>query len=506
MITWIKSILFPETATKRADGANSTTGINAMWRPKMRPAEHDNKDNWTLTTARARNLARNSGYISRYLQIIPQMAVADGREPMPRTIDASGNLDEGLNDRLKSEYMRWADTCDAAGQLDLWQIQDVILRTTAQDGEIFAHVYIDATPPAADIPLKIALYEVDYLDQVATSATPDKTTIYRGIEVDKNGKPVRYHFKNPDSGTRTVIPADQILHIYRKDRASQIHGETWLYPIVQLIKNLDEMAISELISARTQSTIAGVVTSKSPENYAENGGLFGVPSGTPSSDTDSDSTATKHEYLPTGDNSGAVLYMGEGEDLKLLQTVRPNSVFDSFIKLHLQQISAGLGVSYAVLTGDYRSTYTGSRQEYMQDQNFIKSCFKLLEAKFLVPLYRMFVKQAAIKGIIPTALYNRNPSRYEAVTHSKPVFPYFKPAEDQKVQLELVKLGVLTLDELAASMGKDLKSTLKQRAKENELLTALGLPLPGDNQAPELADNAEQNQNLGGNINAINND
>ena len=129
-----------------------------------------------------------------------------------------------------------------ARDLDWADIQRLVVRSVARDGEIVVRIVRGSE-------FKIALYDADFLDyQLNRESTKEKNAIIQGIEVDRAGKPIAYYLwntppnkvpsifgmptKSPNMNNYERVDAEDIIHIYKSDRPNQIRGATWLAPVM----------------------------------------------------------------------------------------------------------------------------------------------------------------------------------------------------------------------------------------------------------------------------------
>jgi capsid protein len=97
--------------------------------------------------------------------------------------------------------------------------------------------------------LQLQLLEAEHLPFDKNEADGNGNQIRCGIEFDKIGRRVAYHFYRKHPGDNTDqsgkgeivrVPASEILHLYRPQRPGQIRGVPWISP-----------ALVKLISARS---------------------------------------------------------------------------------------------------------------------------------------------------------------------------------------------------------------------------------------------------------------
>src|SRR4029077_19066455 len=75
------------------------------------------------------------------------------------------------------------------------------------------------------------------------------------------------------------IPADQILHIFEKERPGQIRGVTSFAPVINRMRNLDDYDDAELWRKKIESCFAAFVI----QNSGAEGPVLGNIASTPAS-------------------------------------------------------------------------------------------------------------------------------------------------------------------------------------------------------------------------------
>ena len=129
------------------------------------------------------------------------------------------------------------------------------------DGEVFIRKIKDTKSRY------VIRYEVlDALDidplKNATYSNGDKVVM--GIKVDEHYKPLAYMVrknKSADyylSGEVEEIPADEIIHLYRKQYAQQVRGYTPLAPVIIALAGMEQYRTSEIEAAILSACYMGV--------------------------------------------------------------------------------------------------------------------------------------------------------------------------------------------------------------------------------------------------------
>src|SRR5690606_7333415 len=100
----------------------------------------------------------------------------------------------------------------------------------------------------------------------------DEVEIRMGIEQNRYGKPLAYHFwrRHPsDRGhirnDRIRIEASEIIHLFVQHRAGQSRGVTWFAPVMASVHMLGGLTEAELVATRMSAAKMGFIVNKSEQ-------------------------------------------------------------------------------------------------------------------------------------------------------------------------------------------------------------------------------------------------
>ena len=299
---------------KRGYAAASSRGPNQLWSPVDRTAEDDIRIAAPKIRARARDLARNNPNLAGAIATIVYNVVGSGIVPQADVRRPDGSPDAAMNDQIEDAWRNWSDAgCDLTGELTFPEIEELTARHLIVDGEIFHHYVARDYLPGA-IPLRLESIEADRIDALNVAGNMVNGIEYNGFMVK-----TAYHVFESNYGVGTYqshpIPADEMLHIYHKQRASQFRGISWLAPIIMRLYDLSEYEDYEMIGAKLAAA-------------------FGVFIETPFSDMPvrymGDQTAADSESPLEYIEPGRIQRLMPGEKVSVASHNRPGSNFDSF--------------------------------------------------------------------------------------------------------------------------------------------------------------------------------
>ena len=260
-------------ARKRAEGA--------MWRAAYEGAKYRRSNDGWLTPStsansevapalvmlrdRARDLVRNNPYAARIVDVWLMHLVGDG------IMTVAATDDDALNERLQLSFNRWAEDgeCDADGQLDYYGQQQLVGRTTVEAGECLVRKRVRRVSDGLAVPLQLQVLEPDFLDHTKNEMVNKGGVVMMGVQFDALGRREGYWLWRNHPGDNLFawqresyfVPADQILHVYRKTRPGQVRGVTWLHAVISKMRDLDDYHEALLMKAKIEACLSLIINS-----------------------------------------------------------------------------------------------------------------------------------------------------------------------------------------------------------------------------------------------------
>ncbi len=410
---------------------------------------------------RARDLVRNNPYAAKAVEVFVSNSIGTGILPQART----GN--PKLDIQVMKAWKDWSAQCDADGQSDFYGLEALIARSVYESGECFVRFRDRRTEDGLAVPLQLQVLEADYLDTTRFQSANNGNTIIQGIEFDRLGRRVAYWLwqQHPgdiaqisNSSFQSVrVPADQVLHIYRKERPGQIRGVTAFAPILVKMRDLDEYDEAELVRKKIEACFAAFVTQTSGTD-----GPLLAPSST------NEAGRRVESFEP-----GMIEYLRPGEDVTF---GNPSSggAFPEYARTQLHAIAAGLKITYEQLTGDLSQVnYSSLRGGLLEFRRMIEAIrWQVFVPMLCIPVWNRFIDRAYVAGTIKSSHYG--------VEWSAPKFEMIDPLKDAMADNVMIRNGTMTLKEAIARQGYDPEQQLNTIANTNAQLDELGIILDCD--------------------------
>lgn len=460
-------------------GAN-TGRLFADFSSTSASADSDIQPNIRILRARARELARNDSYVSRYLNLMISNVVGkSGIRISSKARDDNGTLDMNANKQIETAFKQWCKkgVCVSNGRMSFLDAQKLFVETLYRDGEVLIqHIQTNTNK----FGYMIRFYEADHLDEEYNDTASNGNKIKMGVEVNDFDKPVAYYlFKDHPYDTlysnvrkHIRVPADELLHIFLCNRPEQTRGVSPISTAMANIQMLGGYLEAEVVAARVSSSKMGFFTSPDGNSYVgdgEEGGYAPVMNATPGT----------FEQLPAG------------MDFKSFDPNHPSSAFESFTKSVLRSISSGLNISYHSLSNDLSSVnYSSIRQGALEDRAAYQISQQLMIDHMIEPIFKKWLEMSISTGAInlPIAKFDKF---FDATNYIAREWSWIDPLKEIQASVVGLQNGITTYSDIAASQGRDAEELMEMHQKEKELMAQYGITSayqPFGNKAPVPAE------------------
>ena len=465
-MAWYSRILGLDNTTpqkkqtfKRSYSGASTGRLFADFVTASTSADAEIKDNIRILRDRARELARNDSYISRYLNLMVSNVIGKhGVRISSKSRNDNGSLDLAANQLIEKSWKEWSKlgNCTANGRLSFLDCQKIFIESLCRDGEVLIRKIKSNDSPFG---FTLQFLEADHLDESKNGF--NKSTgnrIKMGVEVNKHDKPVAYHLFKEHPYDRTYmgniehirVPADEIIHAYLPQRAEQTRGISLIATAMANVKMLNGYLEAEIVAARVGASKMGFFTSSDGDGYVGDG--------------------YENEFNPTMNaQAGVFEQLPSGMDFKAFDPTHPTSAFDSFTTSVLRSIASGLNISYHSLSNDLTSVnYSSIRQGALEDRSMYMIYQQFVIEHFINPVFQSWLEMAISTGYInlPMGKFDKFSNSVNFIPRS---FSWIDPLKEMQANVVGLQNGTLTYADISASYGRDTEELFEQHQKEIEL-------------------------------------
>ena len=424
--------------------------------------------------ARARDMVRRNPWATNALDAFVANCIGTGIKPQSLHSEAA--------EQIQALWLRWTDEADASALTDFYGLQALACRAVMEAGECIIRLRPRLPKDGLSVPLQLQVLEAEHLPTNETRKLPNGNYVRAGIEFNGIGKRVAYYLYrehpgdtlNPLATTELVrVPAESVLHLFRPLRPGQLRGQPWLTQVLIKLNELDQYDDAEVVRKKTAAMFAGFVTKNAPEDPILN-----------EDDADSEAAGT----AVAGLEPGTMQVLLPGEDVKFSSPADVGASYETFMRVQLRSIAAGMGITYEQLTGDLTGVnYSSIRAGLLE---FRRRCeqfqHQVIVFQMCRPIWRAWIQAAVGSGALPHA---SDLAPYYDVKWIPPGFAWVDPLKDIKAQIMAVRAGFKSRAEVVSEQGYDAEQIDAEIAADNARADELGLAYDSDPRK-ELANEA----------------
>lgn len=448
----MKTDLQIEIMARRFEGAAGGRR-NDGWRSTGADANAENGPALARLRNRARDLRRNNPYAERAVTGIADNVVGAGIVPRPlgKTRD---------NKKLAELWRAWAEEtlCDADGLENFYGLQHKVMEAVPEGGEVLIRRRWRKSSDNLPVPMQLQVLEADFLDEEKNGANGGNQII-QGIEFSPIGKRVAYWLFDTHPGANSTwralesrrIPAEDVIHVFLPKRPGQARGYTWFAPVMQRLRNFDEMEDAVMEQAKIAACFAAFVT----KDDQSQGGRKTTP-------------------LVERVEPGIIQELAHGEDVTFGTPPTFNG-YDSYAWQGLHAISVGLGVPYELVTGDLKGVnFSSGRMGWLHFARRVDVWqWRMLIPQLCCGVWGWFLEAQAL---LPDGV--REDVKAEWVPPRRDMVDPKSETENVKDRL---RQGLVTWPNALRELGiTDPEAHAAEIAKANALFDKLGLVLDCD--------------------------
>ncbi|MFA6054029.1 MAG: phage portal protein [Thermodesulfovibrionales bacterium] len=493
-------------------GASTTRRQTLLWRTSAGDPDSDILSDLPRLRERSRDLIRNSPLATGAINTTVTNVVGTGLKLQSRldrdTLNFTEEQADAWEKNTEREFRLWAESqeCDAARTLNFAAIQDLVFRQVLENGDIFT-LLPRKERNGSPYSLKLQLIEADRVCN--PDGKQDSPLFAGGVEKDDLGAPVTYHILKQHPGNtyaaklREWVPVNAFgektglrncIHNYKMLRPGQTRGVPYLAPVIESLKQIDKYTEAEIMAAVISSMLTVFIKSETGELDLD------------VSNTTSETQAKKTSDTDMKLGTGAILGLAPGEDISIVNPLRPNAGFDPFIMSILRQIGVALELPFEVLIKHFTASYSAARAALLEAWKFFNARRQWLAQNFCQVVYEIWLYEAVAIGRIAAPGFFTDPIIRRAYSGAE----WVGPAKGQIDELKEVnaagkriELGISTLSEVTAEMtGGDWEKKHPQSVKEYKMRKEAGLIKedPAAQQAPvdDSPDNKDDTTDLEG--------
>jgi len=440
------------------DGASQGRRLKG-WNTSGSSANTETKASLKRLQARSRDLVRNESYATRCVNAICSNVIGEG------IIAKAKAKTKGRANIFQIEWLDWSQSldCDYDGTNNFYGIQGLVVRSLVESGEVLVRRVKRDSGFGLNIPMQLQVLEPDFIDETKDGELfSNGNFTIQGVEFNSQGKRVAYWLFNKHPGdtfgipslkgiNSQRVPAEDILHIFRVDRAGQVRGIPWMAPVILKLKDLSDYSDFTLMRQKVSACFTAFVTSSD---------AFDLTTGVTPPAIGEKLEPGVTEQLPPGYSVEFASPPTSGD-------------FSQFSNAQLRAISAGIGVTYEILTNDYSQVnFSSGRMGWQEFQRNIDQWrAHLILPRLCVPVWRWFTETATIAGYGSDKVVS---------IWTAPRREMIDPVKETEALKSSVRSGFTSLSEAIRQNGYEPEEVLSEISEDAKVLDKLGLTLDTD--------------------------
>jgi lambda family phage portal protein len=363
------------------------------------------------------------------------------------------------NKTVQKEWDNFISSPSIDGWGNLYNLQSLWASGYFESGEIFTRMVLKDNPKCK-IPLILQTLEAEQLDLNYAIVSNIRTA----IEFSPEGKPLKYWFWKHypgdslirETNVRVPVDAEDVLHIFQRDRPGQWRGIPKLAGILLPLYEIDELMDATLVRQKLAQIVAWVV-----ETEGDMPPVLGT----------TDSEADPEEPTSEGRSSqiqtilpGGIHYFRNGEKIKFATTEDIGNNFVAFLTTQIRLIASALGLTYEQITGN------------LSDVNFSSIRAGLIEMRKMVAIVQqqIFIN-LALEPLVQRfkelgGIYVSNSFTTCKYSFVLPKTEWVDPLKDVQADVEEIRAGLATYEEKLAERGiEDIEAHIELLKKFQKL-------------------------------------
>lgn len=489
----------PNRPTPRSGYMRDGRGtVFAKWLPSLRSSRDDIAAAWEMAAARTVELWQNSGWISGMIDQATANTVGTGLRLRAMPENDLFGMDEkaaqAWRKLVEARWDLWSNNpldCDIEGRLTIAQMTNAAFKTWVAFGEILAEV-VWRVRQGSQTGTKVRLLSPVRI----VNKTDLFTGLISGVRLNLDGMPMAITLRRENRYVgmeefelpfRDALGRPRMIHVF-EGMPGVTRGIGILVPILRVAKQFDQLADATLLASIIQTVFAASIQSDAPTEEALRGLLNPreqaelMAAGMSSFDAFQMAKEGWAEGHPIDVGfAGRIAHMFPGEKLEFHSPEQPATAYKEFSLHLLREMARCLGLTYESATGDYEgATYSSVRMAVNEIYSITKARRKFLLSPFLQQIYEAWLEEEVeagrieFPGGINAFLANRAAAcRARWAGDPKPVADDLKAAKSHELYRNM---GVMSDDDIATDLGRDIEDVYAQRAREAEMRQTYGLP------------------------------
>ena len=499
------------------EGAARTSRETIMWNPTIQSPDQIINPMKEMADARGRDSVQNDGYamgaVNTHRDNIVGAQYRINVQPDYETLGADEAWAEEYQVYVESRFNLLADSqeCwfDASGINTLTGLIRLAVGGFLMTGEVLA---TSEWKRAIGRPFSTAIQMVSPSRLSNPDGLPDDRYLSRGVKRDMFGEPVGYHIRrthptdyfDPRVMEWAYVPAKkpwgrrQVIHIIEQLQPGQTRGVADMVAVLKQMRMTKKFQDIVLQNAVVNGSYAAAIESELPREMvfsSMGAGQQGL------GDMLGQYMTALQQYVGSAGNiqvDGVKMpHLFPGTKLALKPMGTPGGVGTGFEESLLRHTAAALGLSYEQFSRDYtKANYSSARASMAETWKYMQSRKKGVADRLATMIFTLWLEEELNAGNVPLPrgmgkeiFYD--PVKREAMLNCSWIGASRGQIDEMKeTQSAILRInsGLSTYEAEAARLGEDFRRIFKQRAREQKMMTALGLEFSTGAEKPGAND------------------
>jgi lambda family phage portal protein len=352
----------------------------------------------------------------------------------------------------------WAKACDVEGETNFTGLLALLVRASLEGGDSILRMLDRPLKDGRPVPLALHVGEGDLIDETRDAGTISGAAQHArlGVELGEHDERLGYwlHQIAPGEPFRfarnvvpmsTLVPREQVCHLYRRLRPGQVRGVPLFAPVLMLARDFADVMDALVVKSRLEASIGVFV--KSNESASSVGAA--IKGG-------GNDASTRIEQI----RPGLIQYLRQGEEMQAFAPAS-NTAFEPLARSALMGIAAGSGLTYHQLTGDLsQANYSSLRAGLLEQRRFTADVqWHSLAPQVLDRVIARFIDRAIMAGRLRPRL-GGYPCQVIMPAH-EPV----DPKKDLEADILAVRAGRMSPQDFIGAWGRDWREVMAEYAE-----------------------------------------
>lgn len=352
----------------------------------------------------------------------------------------------------------WTRACDIEGETNFTGLLALLVRASLEGGDSIMRLLDRPLNDGRPVPLALHVGEGDLIDESrdAGSLASGSRRARLGVELGEHderlgywlhqtapGEPLRY--LRSGLSQSTLVPREQVCHLYRRLRPGQVRGVPLFAPVLMLARDFADVMDALVVKSRLEASIGVFIKS--------NDSTSSLGAAVASSGPDK---GTRLEQI----RPAMVQYLRQGEEMQAFAPAS-NTAFEPIARASLMGVAAGAGLTYHQLTGDLsQANYSSLRAGLLEHRRFTADLqWHMLAPQVLDRVIARFIDRAILAGRL------RPRSGGYPCQVIMPAHEPVDPKKDLEADILAVRAGRMSPQDFIGAWGRDWREVLAEYAE-----------------------------------------